>query len=454
MGEHVFFVGIGGSGMSVLAKYLVYNNQNVSGSDREHDRGLRDDFYTHLKELGISLYPQDGSGINSTISHVVTSTAVEAQIPDILAALQHDIPLRHRSVELASIVNPSRSIAIAGTSGKSTVTGMLGWILVKNDKDPSILSGAAVPTLNTKELETDCRFGKSGLIIFEADESDGSLVQYTPALGLIHNISKDHKPLNELREIFSVFARQTRETLLVNADCPETRSIQYGSCPVLTYGFDHSSHFRASDYRSSDWTSSFCIENHLVHISIPGRHNATNALAAYAIARTLDIPQSNIIEALATFPGIRRRFEKIGSARNITVVDDFGHNPDKIRATLRTASSLSSRRIVIFQPHGFGPTRFLQEEICEAFVEELNQNDILVLTPIFYAGGTVTRDFDSEMLAQIISKRRSLVYVKPRSDIPDYCAAIAKPNDLIIVMGARDPSLTQFATSILHALEK
>ncbi len=453
MNDHVFFVGIGGSGMSVLARYLRMSGTVVSGSDRENDRGLRSDFYASLSQLGITLFAQNGSGIHPSLSRVVTSTAVESQIPDIIAATSLGLPIVHRSEELARITESRKSIAIAGTSGKSTVTGMLAWILTRCGFDAGVLAGAAIPGLGSESTDSDCRLGNGDWIVFEADESDGTLVRYHPSFGLIHNITKDHKPIEELREIFTTFANQSQHKLFINADCSEADSIA-STRERYTYGFSSGSAIRASDYREFDWETSFHVEGNQLRLKVPGYHNAVNALAAYTIAQHLGIPPSEIRESLATFPGIRRRFERIGSTHGITVVDDFGHNPDKIRATINASKRLCERRIIIFQPHGFGPTRFLQQELQNAFIESLGPQDILILTPIFYAGGTVARDFNSEVLVNAIRPHLQNTHMMERTQIPEFCASVAKAGDLIIVMGARDPSLTSFARTILYSLDK
>ena len=329
---------------------------------------------------------------------------------------------------------------------------MLAWTLTRCGLDPAVLAGAAIPDLDDGSSDSDYRLGNGDWIVFEADESDGSLVRYRPSLGLIHNITKDHKPINELREIFRTFADNTREKLFINADCAEAVSIS-DTPGRLTYGFSSGADIQASDYREAGWECSFHVEGQHLRLKIPGYHNAINALATYSIARHLDIPASRIRETLATFPGIRRRFERIGSTRGITVVDDFGHNPDKIRATINASKHLCRRKIVIFQPHGFGPTRFLQHELQKAFIETLSPQDVLILTPIFYAGGTVVRDFNSDVLVEAIRPHIRLTHMMERTQIPGFCASIATDGDLIIVMGARDPSLTQFAHSILHSLD-
>ncbi len=454
----VFLSGIGGSGMSTLGKLLQCRGYEVLGSDRDFDRGLRKNISAALQSYGIRIVPQDGSGIDKTISRTVYSTAVESKIPDIVVSKKLGIPLRHRAEELAEQLRNYQSVAIAGTSGKSTVTAMLAWILTRAGIDPTVIAGAGIPGLNPDDPASDFRFGKSKWAVFEADESDGSLVGFTPFLGLIHNIDEDHKPLPELISIFTTYSGRIKNTRIINVDCANTVSLPAPDIRTKTYGFDNPADYRGSAVENQGWESDFVItglqQATAIHLTVPGQHNAVNALAAFTLARSMGIDAQDIARALQTFPGVKRRFERVGSHDGITVVDDFAHNPEKITASLRTAHSLADRLLVVYQPHGFGPTRFHFKSLIRVFSHGLTSRDKLLFTPIYYAGGTVRRDVSSRQLASEIRAHGIDVQVLERPKMPASLAKLAAPGTLILVMGARDPSLSDFCRNILDEIRR
>jgi UDP-N-acetylmuramate--alanine ligase len=449
--KHIFFVGIGGSGMNTLAKFLLHRGYQVSGSDREFDRAQRPEFYASLQNRGILLFPQNGTGISSVLDRVVFSTAVEPSIPDIQVAMTKRIPRVHRSEELARQLRNYRSIAVSGTSGKTTVTAMLAWIFSKTNLDPTVLVGAPIPDL-IDSGETDFLAGSSDLAIFEADESDGSLIRFTPETGLIHNISKDHKEMTELRTIFTTFGRQVQQNLILNADSPDVMSLNIVGRNTMTYGFQKPCDLRGEEWISDGWGSQFKVGGQQLFVPLPGYHNAENALAACAVAQMYGVELERFAESIRTFPGVRRRFERIGTKHDVTVVDDYAHNPDKIRAALSASHRLSKRVIVVYQPHGFGPTRFLKKDLIETFQSHLTSHDTLFIAPIYYAGGTVAKDIDSLDLVCEIRKANRSAEMVPRNHIAQKTALVAEPGDLILIMGARDPSLSELSREIYSAL--
>lgn len=443
------FVGIGGSGMNGIARIMNHHHHLVSGSDRDHDNGNRPDFYADLLKMGIAIHPQDGSGIRENIDCVVTSTAVESQIPDIVAARRLNIPIIHRSEALHQLVSPLTSVAVAGTSGKSTVTGMAGWCLNHSGRDPMMINGAKVIDLPGPGKASDILSGQS-VAVFEADESDGSLVRFKPSIGILTNITLDHMPMDKLRTVFTKFAQSITDTLIYNADCPEASSIGTNSCQNLSFGLSEASTFQATDLSYHGLQSTFYVEKKRINLAVPGRHNIENALAVYALLRHLGTPSGQCAELLSTFKGIHRRFQVMGVADGITVVDDFAHNPDKLRATIDVADTLKGPITFVFQPHGFGPTRFLFNELAEVFSRKIQKPDRLILTPVFYAGGTVNRDVSSLELAARINQMGGNAEVLPRNLIPESLARTDAGH--IIVMGARDPSLPGFCQTILQQI--
>ncbi|HPQ39947.1 MAG TPA: Mur ligase family protein [bacterium] len=449
MNDHVFFVGIGGSGMNGIARVMRHLGHPVSGSDRDRDLGNRPAFYQAMEAMGIRLYPQDGTGLDSEPDRVVISTAVEARIPDIIRAGELQIPILHRSEALHNLIRPYTRIAVAGTSGKSTVTGMCGWCLQQGHFDPLMINGAVVIGIGPGSTDSDILAGRGSFAVFEADESDRSLTRFDPDIGILTNITLDHLPLADLREIFQSYVRNIRQMLIFNADCDETRRLVHAASGRLSFSLREPSDFRGVIENLSGEHARFTVENTAITLPLPGRHNIENALAAYTLMRHLGFRPPEIRDMLESFRGIERRFQRIGTANGITVIDDFAHNPDKIRSTMRILASVKTRCIYVFQPHGFGPTRFLLDALAEVFATEPRASDQIILTPIFYAGGTVNRDVSSNMLASRICERGGHAEVIDRGRLPDHLAASAMPGDTIIVMGARDPSLPGFCRSIL-----
>lgn len=452
MKKSVFFVGIGGSGMSGIARLMNMQGHRISGSDREFDRGNQAEFFRDMLSSGIHLFRQDGSGIHSSLDMVVTSTAVEASIPDICSAREMGLPIRHRSEALADIIHAYRSIAVAGTSGKSTVTGMCAWSLKNSGCDPTVINGARVIDLAGPGQDSDILAGHGELAVFEADESDGSLVRFRPAVGILTNITKDHLPLVDLVNVFTEFVHNIRELLIFNSDCSVTRQVAAKASSAIGFGLHSDADFRMSDILLEDLASSCSVEGVRLQIRLPGLHNLQNAMAAYSLLRHLGKSPGETSQVLESFRGIQRRFQITGDRSGITVVDDFAHNPDKIRATMKVAQRVASRVIYIFQPHGFGPTRFLFNEITDQFGGEMRSQDVLILMPIFYAGGTTRKDISSEDLADRINSFGKTAEVISREAIPGRIGRLARAGDWVILMGARDPTLPELARNILATI--
>ncbi|HEX9080818.1 MAG TPA: cyanophycin synthetase, partial [Holophagaceae bacterium] len=288
--------------------------------------------------------------------------------------------------------------------------------------------------------------------VIEADESDGSVVRYHPAVGVLLNLQKDHKEIPVVAELFRRFRAQIRETCVVG----EAENLrEFAGTAVV--GFGPEATLRAEAVELAPSGSAFQIEGVSFRLPVPGRHNVENALAALAACRALGVPLTDMVDPLARFQGVARRFQVLGTQGGVTVVDDFGHNPAKVAASLRTAhlraEAASGRVLAVFQPHGYGPLKFLRAEFVEAFAEGLCARDRLWFLEVFYAGGTVTRDISSADVVADLTRRGVPAEVAPsREALVARLAAEARPGDLILVMGARDPSLTDFARAILAAL--
>ena len=453
----VFFSGIGGSGMLPLASIVRASGAKVAGSDRSLDAGRTPHKFDYLRSLGIQLFAQDGSGLQPGMT-LVTSAAVEETVPDVVRAKELGLTHLRRPEFLAKLLNSAhRSIAIGGTSGKSTVTGMIGWILHACHRQPTVMNGAVMKNFVTPSAPfASALVGDPELFVSEVDESDGSIALYRPEVAVLTNISLDHKEMDELRQLFAHFLNASRKAVL-NLDDPETRALS-ATVPedkVIGYGFDSSgADFMGKDLNLEAAGASFAVEaegeRHEVRLHVPGRHNASNALAAIAATRAIGVPVADAAAAVGRFEGLRRRLETVGTAGGVTVIDDFAHNPDKIAASLATLRAHPGRLLIMFQPHGYGPLAKMGEPLAEAFVNGMAPGDRLYLPDPVYQGGTVERTRGSDWLADQVGPGAE--HIPERAKIADALAGEAKSGDRILIMGARDDTLIDFARELVERL--
>jgi UDP-N-acetylmuramate--alanine ligase len=450
MGQGRFhYAGLGGSGMSALAQFQAMRGGRASGSDRAFDRGERAELRQQLEALGIAALPQDGVGIGADCAALVVSTAVEEQVPDVAAARAAGLPVLHRSELLSHFVATHRTLAVSGTSGKSTGTAMTFEILAGAGRDPSVITGGDLRVLQARGLPGNAFAGKSDLLVVEADESDGTLVRYAPAVGVILNLQRDHREMSEVAAMFAVLRARASEALIVGEDA----NLDALGSGALRFGFGENADIRGDDVVLGPEGSSFSVAGVHFTLPVPGRHNVSNALAAIAACHAVGVPIAAMAAPLAAFQGVGRRFEVIGTAHGVEVVDDFAHNAEKIAASLRTAQARSARVLAVYQPHGYGPTRFLRRDFVETFSRLLRPQDQIFMLEIFYAGGTAVRDFSAADIVAEIAACGTLAHFAPSRDwLIARIAEEAKAGDLVLVMGARDPSLTAFARDILEAI--
>jgi len=446
-GGRFHYAGVGGSGMSALAQFQAMRGGLVSGSDRSFDRGERPDARAQLERLGITLHPQDGSALPGAAALVV-STAVEEQVPDVAAARAGKVPIFHRSEMLAHFVAVHRTIAVSGTSGKSTVVAMIFEILRGAGRNPSVITGGDLRALQAEGLWGNA-WAAGELLVIEADESDGSLVRYEPAVSVILNLQRDHKEMHEVAAMFATFRDRTREKRVVG-DGANLAALAKGA---TVFGFGSDAAVRGEDVQLEPGSSRFSVAGVRFRLPVPGRHNVENALAAIAACLAVDVPLEVMTAPLAGFQSVGRRFQVLGMARGIEVVDDFAHNPAKIAAALATAQARARRVLAVYQPHGYGPTRFLRPDFVETFATCLRPEDRLWMLEVFYAGGTATRDFSAaDIVAEAAARGANAEFAATREGLRERLAAEAREGDLVLVMGARDPSLTTWAKSVLESV--
>ncbi|MEM7398652.1 MAG: L,D-transpeptidase family protein, partial [Pseudomonadota bacterium] len=444
------YAGLGGSGMSGIAQFQAMKGGRVSGSDRAFDNGERSAVRAQFEALGIDVYPQDGSGIGEDCAALVVSTAVEETVPDFAAAKERGVPIVHRSEMLAHFVRAYRSIAITGTSGKSTVAGMTFEILRGCGADPSVITGGDLPALQTDGLIGNAYAGNSDILVVEADESDGSLVRYEPSIGVILNLQRDHKEMDEVAAMFATLRARAREVLVVGDDA----NLDPFAGGAIRFGLSARADVRAVDVVHSADGARFEVDGVSFTLPVPGVHNVTNALAAIAASGAAGVPLERMAGPLSGFAGIGRRFQTIGRTAGIEVVDDFAHNAEKITAAIRTAKLRGRRVLAIYQPHGYGPTRFLWQDFVQTFSSELSADDRLFMLEVFYAGGTANRDFSAaDIVEEIAALGATASFAPSREWLNEAIAHEARDGDVVLVMGARDPSLTAFATDILTAIK-
>jgi UDP-N-acetylmuramate--alanine ligase len=434
--------------MSAVAYYCRRKGIAVSGSDRLAHSVDMLETRGKLESEGCVVFPQDGSALSRAPDGVVVSTAIEETNPDIVAARKRGTPIVHRSDVLAALASEKRTIAIAGTSGKSTVAAMVFEMLAWCGKSPSLITGANLVYLEEKGLLGNAFYGASDLLVIEADESDGSLIKYEPDVGVFLNVSKDHKPVEETLGLFRVLAGRSK-CVIVNADDPALDIKD----ATLTFGLSDGAGYRPDRVDSIAPTVAFFCRGVRFELPLPGGHNVSNALAALSVCDYLGCDSGRCADALRVYKGVKRRFSSVKLPNGVTVIDDFAHNPEKVKAAVSTAKLMSRRVLAVFQPHGFGPTRFLKDDFVRAFCEILDTEDALYLLPIYYAGGTALKDISSDELAALVNRKSRVAFApKDREECLAMLKVKALPGDAVLLMGARDPSLPAFARRIAEEL--
>jgi len=458
---HYFICGIGGSGMLPLAVILKGMGHKVSGSDRSYDQGRMPEKFQWIAAQGITLYPQDGSGVKGDLSAVIISKAVEDTIPDIAAAKARNVTIMKRADMLVELFNAAKQrIAVSGTSGKTTTTGMIGFLLKEAGMDPTVNNGGIFRNYVRDNPYSTAFVGKGDVFVSEIDESDGieAVTSFEPDIAVIHNITLDHQPMEELKAMFSGFLAKT-QTAVVNAEDPIVLDLaqDFGGKIILYSTNGNLAHLMGESIRhQADGVEADILYDGkitMLRLKVPGAHNVSNALAALAVGIEMGIPLARCVEILSRFEGIRRRMEVVGTKNNITVMDDFAHNPDKIAATIGTLRQFPGRMHIFFQPHGYGFLKMLGPELVQTFADHLSKDDRLYLVEPYYAGGTVDRSVGSSHIVDDIQKRGGpACLMADRKAVREAILAEARSGDRIIIMGARDDTLSEFAKEILGLL--
>jgi UDP-N-acetylmuramate--alanine ligase len=440
--NHFYFAGVAGAGMSAIAQYLVGVGKKVSGTDRLFNTNDNDDTKTILEKEGIVCYSQLQAHLSTEHDVLVVSTAIEDTNIEVQSAKALNIPIITRAQLLAQICNHKKAIAIAGTSGKSSTAAMLYHILHVNGLQPSLITGAGLVDLIQQGKIGNCAVGASDILIIEADESDGSLVQYKPSIGVLLSIDKDHKELSELNDIFSTFKANTKDIFIVNNAHQLCAPFSTGT--GVDFGTDTNT--AGTHFSQTGFSISFTVNGIAFTLPCIGQHNMENALACIAVAKTFGLTEQQCADALKNYPGIYRRHQLLGTHNGITVIDDYAHNPAKIAASIKACQPVAQKLIAWFQPHGYGPTRFIRKELVEEIAASLRPQDEMWMSEIYYAGGTAVKDISANDLIQDLqAKNISAHFVANRNELLAAMQSHLSDDCVVLLMGARDPGLEGFA---------
>lgn len=450
--HHIFFIGVAGAGMSAIAQYLAGSGKQVSGSDRYFIPGEGNDTRDKLEASGIRCFPQNGEGISTQTDLVVVSTAVEDTVPEVQKAKSLSIPILKRSELLALITDSRKTIAVGGTSGKSTTSAMLFHILREAGMSPSIISGAGLTSLIREGKIGNAWVGQGDWLVIEADESDKSIVQYHPEIGLLLNIDKDHQEIDELLQVFATFREHTKDRFIVNRSHMLTRGLSENAAWDFSSS-DEPAGFMATGFKQEGLTSHFFINGCPFTLVCVGKHNMENALAAVAVAVHLGVTLKTCSSALSTYEGIYRRHQVLGEKNGLMVIDDYAHNPVKCASSIAACQPLAPRVIAWFQPHGYGPTRFLKDDFIQEIAAVMRDDDEIWMSEIYYAGGTAVKDISANDLIQgIQALGKKAFFVEDRERFPDAVKSHLSAPCVLLLMGARDPGLEQFGRSVWEKL--
>jgi UDP-N-acetylmuramate--alanine ligase len=457
--KNVFFIGVAGVGMSAIAQYLAGINKKVSGSDRYFAAGEYNETKEKLEAEGIECFVQNGEGITNETDLVVVSTAIEDTVAEVVKAKQLNIPILKRSEVLSLIAKSKKTIAVGGTSGKSTTSAMLFDILQHAGMQPSIISGAGLTSIIKEGKIGNAKVGAGEWLVIEADESDGSIVQYFPEVGLLLNIDKDHQEIDELMQIFGTFKKNTKELFIVNHSNALAKQLSQDVKHDFSSDENSGAGFIATNFNQEGFQISFSIHGPERSRSGPftlhaiGRHNMENALAATAVANQLGVDLNICADALKNYEGIYRRNQILGNKNGVWVIDDYAHNPVKCAAAIASCQPLADKVVAWFQPHGYGPTRFLRADFVKELAHVLRPQDEIWMSEIFYAGGTAVKDISAnDLITDIKALGKQAFFVEDRKEFLEAARPHLAGNAVLLLMGARDPSLESFSKLVFEKL--
>nr|WP_275587213.1 UDP-N-acetylmuramate--L-alanine ligase [Paenibacillus elgii] len=438
--EHIHFIGIGGYGMSAIAKVMLEMGYQVSGSDLAQQE-LTEKLAAKGAQVFIGHEAQNVKGADV----VVYSTALAKDNVEMVAAEELNIPMLHRSQMLARLMNAKKGIAVAGAHGKTTTSSMIALVLERCSLDPTFIIGGEIMNVGS-----NAKAGKGDWVVAEADESDGSFLQYQPAIALVNNIEADHLEnydgnFENLKKAYAQFLSQVKEdgkAVVCLDDQYLKEMISSVNSEVLTYAIEAEADFTARNIVLGDRKVSFDVMRGVealgtIHLSVPGKHNVYNALATLITCMEAGLPFERIAEAITEFRGAKRRFQVLGEVDDILVIDDYAHHPTEIEATIQAAKATGKRIVAVFQPQRYTRTFFLFEQFSRAFPEA----DEVIITDIYSpAGEKQIEGIDSAKLVELIrqNSNANVRYVPTKEQVQTYLLKSVRPGDLVITMGAGD----------------
>ncbi|WP_103995690.1 UDP-N-acetylmuramate--L-alanine ligase [Paenibacillus sp. UNC499MF] len=438
--EHVHFIGIGGYGMSAIAKVMLEMGYQVSGSDL-----AQQELTEKLRAKGARVYIGHEAGNVNGADLVVYSTALSKDNVEMVAAGEQNIPVIHRSQMLARLMNERKGIAVAGAHGKTTTSSMIALVMERCGTDPTYIIGGEIMNIGS-----NAKAGKGDYVVAEADESDGTFLQYHPTLALVNNIEADHLEnydgdFENLKKAYAQFLSQVREDgkAIICLDDEYLRGmLPQIKSETLTYAIDRDADYVATDIELGDRKVSFSVRHGgetlgKVRLSVPGRHNVYNAMATLITCLEAGLTFEQIAGAIEEFRGAKRRFQVLGEVNDILVIDDYAHHPTEIEATISAAKATGKHLIAVFQPQRYTRTFYLFEQFSHAFKEA----DEVLITDIYSpAGEKQIEGISSEKLVELIRKNSNpnVTYIPTRGEAEVYLTDRVKPGDLVITMGAGD----------------
>ena len=431
--EHIYFMGIGGIGMSGIAEILLDFGYQISGSDIKVSTVVE-----RLQKKGATIYiGQRAENITDDIDYVVRSTAIRDNNEEYIRVKELQLPILHRSQMLAKLMETKKAICVAGAHGKTTTSSMIALAMELAQKDPTIVVGGEIA-----QIGSNAKSGNSAYLVAEADESDGSFLNLHPWMTVITNVEEDHldhyRNLDAIREAFTSFVKLPGQdgVAVLNYDCAETRQLaQYVPGKIVSYGFAEDAELRGVNWRQEAGANLVDVYQNgnllgTLTLHVPGQHNISNALAAVAAGLEIGMTFDELAAGLKEFGGARRRFQLIGIVQNIQIIDDYAHHPTEVAATIEAAKGVHNGRVVaVFQPHRYSRTKFLAEKFAQSFASA----DEVVLLDVYAAGEDISEGAQSDIIAQYMD---SPVHIVAREQLNGFLLDFVKPGDMVLMMGA------------------
>ncbi|WP_284637876.1 UDP-N-acetylmuramate--L-alanine ligase [Paenibacillus silviterrae] len=452
--EHIHFIGIGGYGMSAIAKVMLEMGYQVSGSDLAQQE-LTEKLVAKGAQVFIGHEAQNVKGADV----VVYSTALSKDNVEMVAAEELNIPILHRSQMLARLMNAKKGIAVAGAHGKTTTSSMIALVLEKTGTDPTFIIGGEIMNVGS-----NAKAGKGDWVVAEADESDGSFLQYQPLIALVNNIEADHLEnydgsFENLKKAYAQFLSQVKEdgkAVVCKDDAFLQEMIPQIKSEVITYGIDTDADVIARNIELGDRKVAFEVVRNgtplgTIQLSVPGRHNVYNAMATLITCMEAGLTFQQVADAITDFRGAKRRFQVLGEVDDILVIDDYAHHPTEIEATIQAAKATGKRIIAVFQPQRYTRTYFLFEQFSRAFPDA----DEVIITDIYSpAGEKQIEGITSAKLVELIrqNSNTNVSYIPTKEEVQSYLLRHVQSGDLVITMGAGD--IWKAAHGLAHALEE